>query len=346
MDGGGRFLQPLGAIGFRFFKAKPAGNPHLAGHAGARVQSDKGQTLTASSASNSARTKRLRARSARVRPQAQSRWQRYTHHLTRRGAGFAMACSLVLATGIYGGIQGGAFQRFFDENGSVPEIIARGIGFNIAAITITGSRQLLSNEVLALAGIQAKDSLIFLDVQKVRKRLIASPVIMAASVRKLYPNQLVIAVEERKADALWQRDGEVAIIAADGRRIDKMRDQRYARLPFMVGAGANLRYREYMAILTAAGHLRSKIRAGTLIGGRRWTIKFSNGLDLKLPEEKPDRAMARFSVLDKKHGLLERDLLVADMRTSGRFIGRLSAGAAARRSATKPKTIKRKGGAA
>jgi cell division protein FtsQ len=342
MDGGGRFLQPLGTIGLRFGLAKPAASPLPAGKAGVRAEAG----TDAKRVAPSAKAKRSRARSQRARSAPISRWERIFERMTRRGAGIAMACGLVLATGVYGGVRGGGLERFFDEYGSVQEIVARGLGFNIAAITITGSRQLLSTEVLALAGIHSKDSLIFLDVQDVRKKLISSPVIMTASVRKLYPNQLVIAIEERKADAVWQQDGEVSIIAADGRVIDKMRDQRYARLPFVVGTGANLRYREYMTILAAAGHLRSKVRAGTLIAGRRWTIKFANGLDLKLPEVRPDRAMQRFAVLDKKFDLLERDLLVADMRTPGRFIGQLSAEASARRDAPAKKQQKRKGGAA
>ncbi len=257
-----------------------------------------------------------------------------------------MTCCLALATGIYGGIQGGGFARFFEDHGSVQDIVARGLGFGIAAITITGQRELLSNEVLALAGIKPVDSLIFLNAQTVRKRLVAAPMIRSADVRKLYPNQLVIAIRERKADAVWQRNGEVSIIAGDGRRIDKMRDQRYARLPFIVGPGANKRFHEYRKILSSAGHLRSKIRAGALIAERRWTIKFKNGLELKLPEAGPAPAMALFASLDKKHDLLDKDLILADMRTPGRFVGRLSAEAAARRSGKSAKKPKRKGGAA
>ena len=71
-----------------------------------------------------------------------------------------MTCCLALATGIYGGVQGGAFARFFQDHGSIQDIVARGLGFDIAAITITGQRELLSNEVLALAGIKPADSLI------------------------------------------------------------------------------------------------------------------------------------------------------------------------------------------
>jgi len=42
------------------------------------------------------------------------------------------------------------------------------------------------------------------------------PLVKSARVLKLYPDNLVIAIEEREPYALWQRDGKVAVIAADG----------------------------------------------------------------------------------------------------------------------------------
>jgi len=125
-----------------------------------------------------------------------------------------------------------------------------------------------------------------------------------------------------------------------------MRDQRYTRLPFIVGAGANKRYAEYMRILAAAGPLKSHIRAGTLVGERRWTLKFNDGLDLKLPEQLPERAMAQFASLNKQYDLLGKDMLVADMRVPGRFTAELSVEAAAKFEAATKKRPKRKGGAA
>ena len=47
------------------------------------------------------------------------------------------------------------------------------------------------SEVLRAAGIDAKLSLAFLDVNDVRERLERVPLVKSASVRKLYPNELV-----------------------------------------------------------------------------------------------------------------------------------------------------------
>ena len=58
-------------------------------------------------------------------------------------------------------------------------------------------------------------------------------------MRKLYPNQIVVDIVERTPYGLWQKDGEVRAIAADGAAIDEVHDGRYLDLPFVVGEGAN-----------------------------------------------------------------------------------------------------------
>ena len=119
---------------------------------------------------------------------------------------------------------------------------------------------------------------------RARESLMALPLVANAKVRKFYPNRLLIEVSERQPAAIWQNGGKLSIVSADGKVIDDMRDQRFAGLPFVVGDGANRRAGEFAALLEAAGDLRSRIRAGTLVSERRWTLKMTNNVDAKLPE--------------------------------------------------------------
>ena len=95
--------------------------------------------------------------------------------------------------------------------------------------------------MLVAAGIDPKISLAFFDADEARKRLEATPLIREATVRKLYPGEISITLTEREPYALWQVKGELFVIAADGTVIDKMDDGRFAHLPLVVGADANLR---------------------------------------------------------------------------------------------------------
>jgi hypothetical protein len=63
-------------------------------------------------------------------------------------------------------------------------------------------------------------------------------------VLKLYPSRLHIAITERDAFALWQRDGKVEVIAEDGTVVEPYAGQHFAKLPLVVGVGAETRAKD------------------------------------------------------------------------------------------------------
>jgi cell division protein FtsQ len=126
--------------------------------------------------------------------------------------------------------------------------------------------------------------------------------------------------------------------------IDRLRDERFAHLMLVVGEGANAKVKDFAALLEKAGELRPRVRAGSLVAGRRWTVKLTNGIDVKLPEEGAGAALERLVKLQREHRLLERDIMMIDLRESDRVTVRLTAEAAeARRETGRKKLGKWKG---
>jgi cell division protein FtsQ len=247
------------------------------------------------------------------------------------GFGVALAAMLLIAVAAIGAVRGGKYQEFVAQQGAIGDVLARGFGFGVKAVKISGQSSLSEPEVLALAGITPKISLPFFDVEAARARLEAAPLVSHARVRKLYPGQIVIDIEERTPAGLWQREGEVRTVAADGAVIGELGDHSSSDLPFVVGSGANERLSEFLALLDASQELRAKIAAGVLIGERRWNLKMRSGLDVKLPEADPAAAVATLVKLQRESRVLDRDLLWLDLRTPGRVFARLSVDAAAAR---------------
>jgi cell division protein FtsQ len=254
-----------------------------------------------------------------------------------RGVGIALTAGLLLGAALFGAVRGGEYEAFVAGEGSLRDYVARALGFDIAIVTISGQSDLGEAEILAEAGINPKSSLLFLDAAAARARLEAKPLVKSASVRKLYPDHLVIDLVERTPYALWQKDGQVAIVAADGAPIADMRDQRWAGLPFVVGEGANERLAQFMALREAAGELGPRIRAGVLVAGRRWNLKMTSGVDVLLPEIDPEAAVARLVRLQRESRVLDRDVLSLDLRIEGRMFVRLTEEAAAARAAAHPR---------
>lgn len=241
----------------------------------------------------------------------------------------ALTLGIVVAAASVGMSRGGQLQAFVAEHGSLSDLVARKLGFGIATVTVSGAAHMDESRILSIAGINSKSSLPFFDVGEARKRLEADPLIKQASVRKLYPNQIVVDIVERTPYGVWQKDGEVRAIAADGGAIDEVRDGRYFGLPFVVGDGANTRVKEFAALLDAMAELKPRVEAGVLIGERRWNLKLKTGVEIKLPEDDPKAAIATLLKLERQSRILERDVLALDFRAPGRVFVRLSQEAAA-----------------
>jgi cell division protein FtsQ len=256
--------------------------------------------------------------------------------------GTTLVFALLGASALYGAVRGGAYASYVAANGQLPDQIARLSGFGIKSVTVAGAKELRSDEILKLARIGAHDSLAFLDAAAVRRHLTAVPLIKDASVSKLFPNRLLIEIEERKPYALWQQNGVVSLVATDGTPIDDMHDKRFETLPLVVGDGANKKLEEYVAILGAAGDLRKRVRAGIYVSQRRWTLKLDSGVEVDLPEFDPESAVTRLASFERDTHVLEKDILSADLRVPGRMTVRLSADAADARLAALAAKAKRK----
>lgn len=258
-----------------------------------------------------------------------------------RLAGTYLALGFFGVVAGYGFVHSGVYADMKEAYGEPRDVLARAVGLGLDKITISGIARLGEAELLAAAGISSRNSLAFLNVERVRRRLLAEPFIQSAEVRKLYPNELSIRIVEREPYALWQLNGELYVVAADGTQVEQMRDRSLVDLPLVVGEGANLKAADYVALLDAAGPLRPKIRAGMLISGRRWTLKMVNGLDIRLPEEGAAAAVQRLVRLDREAGLLNKDVLTVDLRIPDRVVLRLTEEAVAARTEGAKKKIQR-----
>lgn len=243
----------------------------------------------------------------------------------------------VLVFGVLGGVfawsavRGGAYDQFIQDVGTPGDLLARAVGLGIDTVTISGISELKEREVLGYAGVKARNSLPYLDAIGMRQRLMSLPLIKDAEIRKLYPGHLSITIVERQPFALWQRDGQIAIVSQDGMPIDTLHDDKYVRLPLVVGAGANERLAEYIRILGAAGDLATRIKAGALVAQRRWTIYTTEGVEIRLPERDPAGAVAQLARYQRENRILDKDIVALDLRVPGRVEARLSDEAASAR---------------
>lgn len=332
MDGGGRVAEPLTGTAYA---------------PGASPRPDANQGRGGLRRKNAAEVSPDVRPGGSASPRGSLRRPRFAWGRFRRfRTGAIFATILVLAAGtsagvVYGGYLPAAMQWFKDGR----DIAANTVGFRISAVALSGNRHLSREEVLAIAGINGRTSLLFLDAAETREKLKANPWVGDATVQKLFPDRLAVAVVERAAFALWQSDGQISVIADDGTVLESYVSRGMLALPFVVGAGAAARAKDFVALLDRHPELRDKVRAAVLVGERRWNLRLKNGIDVKLPESKVAEALDQVASLDREKQLFDRDITIVDLRFPDRVIVRISeALAQAREEALKAKRAKPKGG--
>ena len=273
-----------------------------------------------------------------------SRIDRVAALAARPGVGLLSVAVLFALVGGAGFVQSGGYDDLVAREGEPRDILARAAGFGVAAVTITGQSTLAESDVLTLTGVGPRNSLLFLDAAHVRDRLLKLPLIKSARVLKLYPNRLAISIEERRPYALWQHEGRIHVVSADGMTIDELRDDRFLNLPFVVGEGAEKRLAEYSLLVAVAADVGPRVKAGVLVAGRRWNFELTNGVTVKLPERDPGAALLTLQRLQREAGILDKDILSIDLRAPGRTVARLSEEALAARAALGSRKPHKSGG--
>ena len=241
-----------------------------------------------------------------------------------RGLGVAATALFLFASAGYGVVSGDVGPVIAEELRDLRDATANASGFRITSISFSGQHQVTREEILSTLGVTERSSLLFLNAAVSRTKLMSNPWIADATVLKLYPGRLHIAITEREAFALWQKDRKISVIAGDGIVLEPYLTSQFSSLPLVVGNGAERKARELLALIDKYPTLRAQVYASVLIADRRWNLKLRNGIEVKLPESEVERALDALVALDRDKNLLSRDIVAIDLRLPDRVTVKLS----------------------
>lgn len=201
-----------------------------------------------------------------------------------------------------------------------------GAGFTLRRVEITGAHRVPRLAIYNIAFDQSSMAMPLVDLAGTRARLMRMGWIREARVSRRLPDTLVIDVVERQPVAIWQNEGQLSLIDADGVVLEPVRIDHMPLLPLVIGDGANRHIGGLGALIAAQPRLRPQIAGATWVGQRRWDIRFQSGEVLSLPEGDEDamRAINRFAMLDQQDPLLGRGFVRIDMRDPRRTYVRVS----------------------
>ncbi len=81
------------------------------------------------------------------------------------------------------------------------------LGFAIDEVRVSGNTRTSEIDILQSLDLDGWTSLIGFDAEAARDRIAALPWVEVASVRKVYPDELEVKIQERAAFAIWQQGG-------------------------------------------------------------------------------------------------------------------------------------------
>jgi cell division protein FtsQ len=230
------------------------------------------------------------------------------------------------ASGLYGAYVGGHFPAL------VQSITAR-TGFAVDQVRVSGHHETSEIDILGQLELDGWTSLIGFDAEKARQRIAELPWVQSAAVRKVYPDEIEVRVEERKPFAIWQHGRELAIVEESGNVIAPFSSERHAILPLVIGLGAPEKAAQFIKKVKSYPELASRIKGYIRVGERRWDLRLENGVTVKLPENGEVEAIEDILAMDKESGVLSRDIAAVDMRLNDRLVIQLTPEAALRRNA-------------
>ena len=198
-------------------------------------------------------------------------------------------------------------------------------GYEVRHVEVNGVHHGSKLPVYAAALDGPTNSMLIVDLEAARQRLRALPWVADASVARRLPDTLLISITERTPVALWQYQQRVAVIDRTGAPLTRDNLERFAKLPLVVGEGANTRIHDFLILMADHGELAKKVDAAIYVGNRRWDLRFKSGETLALPEgDRAARAaLISFESMDRGEGLLAKGFARFDMRLPGKMTVRV-----------------------
>ena len=208
-------------------------------------------------------------------------------------------------------------------------------GLRVRSITVAGRVHTGAKELLGALNIAKDDSILHVDLESAHKRVAGLPWVEQVSVIRSLPDAIHVEIIERIPIAIWQRDGEMVLVDRAGVEVAEKDIAEFHALPLIVGKGAPRAAGELIAMLDTEPQLRGRIKAAIRVGGRRWNLRFKDGIDVRLPEQDAQAAWRKLALYEAREGLLARNIVFVDLRLANKVVVRLTPDAIRRTAAPK-----------
>lgn len=201
--------------------------------------------------------------------------------------------------------------------------------FAVRLMAIDGASRAVADDIRVAVPLEFPLSSFDLDIDEIWKTVTALDAVKSADVRIKSGGVLSIDVQERLPAIIWRSQRGLELLDDSGTFIALLDNRHaYPRLPLIAGEGADKAVKEALNLIATAAPLASQTVGLIRVGERRWDLLLERDQRILLPPENPIPAIERVIALHLARNLLDRDVLVVDMRQPSRPTIRMNTTAA------------------
>jgi cell division protein FtsQ len=179
--------------------------------------------------------------------------------------------------------------------------------------------------VLEVLGMQPGQSIFSADLWSAQAKLRHLDWIASADIHRRYPDAIFVTLVEKRPFALWQMPPDargqapIAVVERSGAVITTREVEKFRRLPKLVGAGAPPAAADLVDAVQAHRAIAARLAAYSRVSMRRWNLILDDGVVVKLPEANWSKELDALEHLIIDSGILERDVVEIDLRSSTHY---------------------------
>ncbi len=235
-------------------------------------------------------------------------------------AGLAVAALGLVSYGIYSAAHSERFARIQENTGHSFAEKTANAGFRVRNLLVEGREYTSRAELKSIIGLRKGNSIFSYDLENLQTRISSLPWVKSSVVERRLPDTIYVRLEERRPVALWQRDGKLALVDAEGIILTEDNLGRFSDMIVVTGENAPQNAPELVGLIEAEPDLRDRVDIARWIGNRRWDIRLKNGITVRLPEEDAGLAIKRLAEAQAKERVMDRHVEAIDLRDPLRIV--------------------------
>ncbi len=247
------------------------------------------------------------------------------HECTYRFLGLAAALLLAFSLGLTAmmvrdNVVAEQFNRLMQ---SVYEFSAKR-GLFVEDVIVEGNYRTSYDDLITALNLSENESILGIDIDKLQQQIEQLTWVRRCVVRRsFFPNNILVHIEERQVQAVWQYEGRYYPVDTEGNVIEVEDYEPDTPVLVLTGEGAPQHLTELVKVLNTDEELASRVKAAVYVSNRRWNLIFdsvNHGITVKLPEKKFAEAYQKIALLNKRQGIFKRKLTSLDVRYRNKVI--------------------------